>query len=224
MHAQAGISSLQSTLFQLPSARSAYSSPAQSGSGNFFFYNPSPVTDGAGYAAGVTLKRLVNDRFRLTAGVQYNYYSTKRDVGQEVRRDTIVTYSTGVQKINNYYRAGTQNTYRNQYHFIQLPVGIEYQLFRKLPLQLHTGVTLARLVSTNTLLYDYSLQIYHEDSDAFNKNQWHLFTNITYTLWKGKTKAVQVGPYAQYSITELQKNAPEKNRLFSAGLRTQLSF
>ena len=124
----------------------------------------------------------------------------------------------------NSYLPGVQNDYTNRYHFIQLPVGIEYQVLRKLPLQVHGGIAVAHLVNTNALTYDYQTQAYYQNSRAYNATQWHLFSNITYTLWKGKSRKLDVGPYVQYSLTELQKTSSDKNRLFSTGLRTQVSF
>ena len=229
VHAEAGITSVWSTLFQLPTTRSydAFSSPAQySGGNNFFAYYPSPQDEGFAFSAGLTAKRIVSRRTKLTAGLQYNFYSTRLAVGQQknATATAMVPYARQSMAAPNAYLPGTQNDYTNRYHFVQLPIGVEYQLIQNLPLQVHGGVSLAHLVKTNALAYDYRAQGYYQNSNAFNATQLHLFTNITYTLWKGKSRKLDVGPYIQYSLTELQKTATDKNRLFSTGLRTQFSF
>lgn len=227
-HAEGGVASVWSSLFELPSTRSQfmYSSPAQYSGGNFFAYYPSPQEEGPAFAAGFTAKRILNARTKLTAGVQYNFYSTTMAVGQEKNASTsaMVPYARQSSAADNSYLPGTQNQYRNRYHFIQLPIGIEYQVLRKIPLQVHGGLSVAQLVSTNALLYDYNAQAYYQNSRAFNTTQLHLFTNLTYPVWKRKAVRLDLGPYVQYSLTELQKKAPDKNRLFSTGLRTQFSF
>lgn len=229
VHAEAGITSVWSTLFQLPATRTyaAFNSPAQLSGGNFFAYYPSPQDEGPSFSAGLTAKRILSKRTKLTAGVQYNYYTTRLAVGEQknvTATAAMVPYARQSTVAPNAYLPGTQNDYTNRYHFIQLPVGIEYQVFRGLPLQVHGGVALAHLVTTNALSYDYSVQGYYQNSKDFNATQLHLFTNLTYPLWKGRSKKLDVGPYVQYSLTELQKTATDKNRLFSTGLRTQVSF
>lgn len=228
VHAEAGVTSVLAALFELPATRSydMFSSPALSGGGNFFAYYPSPQEAGPAFSAGLTVKRSLRDRLKLTAGVQYNYYSTRMAVGQEKNATSASTVPYARQSVTatNSYLPGVQNDYSNRYHFVQLPVGVEYQVFRNLPLQVHGGVIMAHLVNTNALTYDYQAQAYYQNRSAYNATQLHLFTNLTYSVWKGKGKKLDAGPYVQYSLTELQKTAPDKNRLFSTGLRTQFSF
>lgn len=228
VHAEAGITSVLAALFQLPATRTydAFSSPALSGGGNFFAYYPSPQEAGPAFSAGLSVKRRLRNRLKLTAGVQYNYYSTKMAVGQEKNASAASTVPYARQSVtaDNSYLPGVQNDYSNRYHFIQFPVGVEYQVFRNLPLQVHGGAIVAHLVNTNALTYDYQAQAYYQNRSVFNATQLHLFTHLSYSVWKGKHKKLDVGPYVQYSLTELQKTAPDKNRLFSTGLRTQFSF
>lgn len=230
VHAEAGVTSVLSRLFELPTTRSydAFNRPAQLTSGNFFAYYPSPQEEGPAFSAGITAKRRLSNRLKLTAGLQYNYYSTKMAVGQEKNAMAATTVPFARQAAAaapaNSYLPGVQNDYTNRYHFLQLPVGIEYQVLKNIPLQVHGGLVVAHLIKTNALTYDYRTQSYYQNSSAYKSTQWHLFSNITYTLWKGKTKKLDAGPFVQYSLSELQKTATDKNRLFSTGLRTQLSF
>lgn len=230
VHAEAGVTSVLAELFELPSTRNydAFSSPAQFTSGNFFAYYPSQQEAGPAFSAGATAKRRISSRLKLTAGIQYNYYSTQLAVGQQKNAATAtaatVPFARQATAADNAYLPGVQNDYTNRYHFIQLPVGLEYRVLRNLPLQVQGGIAVAHLVKTNALSYDYQAQAYYEKLDAYNATQLHLFTNFNYTVWKGKSKKLDVGPYVQYSLTELQKTAPDKNRLFSTGLRTQVSF
>lgn len=227
-HAELGVTSILAGLFELPSTRSyaAFDRPAQLTSGNFFAYYPSPQEEGLSFSVGATAKRLLSNRLKLTAGLQYSYYSTQMAVGQEknAMATSTVPYGRQAAAPANSYLPGVQNDYTNRYHFIQLPVGVEYQVLRNLPLQVHGGIAVTKLVKTNALIYDFQTQAYYQNSSAYNASQWHLFSNITYTLWKGKSKKLDIGPYVQYSLTELQKTSSDKNRLFSTGLRTQVSF
>ena len=223
VQAEGGITSVQSYLIPMPSTRDALMSPS-TGSGNFASIPPSSMENGPAFSGGVTVKRAINGRAKITAGIQYNFHSTRMKVGQEIAADTVLIQANRAVSIANHYRPGSQQDYSNDFHFIHLPVGIEYRLLRKAPLHVNAGLSLAQLINANALLYDYSANIYYKNYAAFNKTQLYLFTNLTYTVLNIKGKRMHLGPYAQYGITELQKTSGEKNRLFSAGLRTQLSF
>jgi hypothetical protein len=225
VHAEAGLTSIQSGLIPMPSTRDVFASPnLSSGGSNFFSPTPLLMENGPSFAAGFTAKRVLNGRASVTTGLQYTYYSTRSNVGQSVRNDTVLVRQNRSVALNSYYQSGSQNEYTNSFHFIQVPIGIEYRLLKKAPLYIHSGATVARMVASNALLYDYNFNIFYKNKAAFQSTQLHLFTNITYTIWKRNNKEVNLGPYAQYGLTELQKGTGEQSRLFSAGLRTQFSF
>jgi hypothetical protein len=223
VHVEGGITSVQSYLIPMPSTRDAFASPSQGTSG-LATTTSSSMDNGLAFAGGLTIKRAISGRAKITAGIQYNFHSTRMKVGQEIAADTVLVLSNRSVNIGNHYRPGSQQDYQNAFHFIHLPVGIEYRLLRKVPLHLQAGASLAQLINANALLYDYGANIYYKNYAAFNKTQIYLFTNLTYTVFNIKGKRIHLGPYAQYGLTELQKGSGEKNRLFSAGLRTQVSF
>ncbi|RZL02260.1 MAG: hypothetical protein EOO89_29840 [Pedobacter sp.] len=115
--------------------------------------------------------------------------------------------------------------YKNRYHFIELPLGIEWQPFKKAPLRLHSGVSLSYLIHTNALVYDANAGIYYQNEDILSKVQMHFNSSVTYQVWKKKQHAFHFGPYLQFGITGLQKDKQGNNyHLFATGVKTQFSF
>ena len=225
VHAEVGVTSIQSGLIPMPSTRDAFAAPASNTGGNpFFSVTPLLMENGLAYSIGFTARREISGRARITAGLQYTNYATRSNVGQAVRMDTVMVRQNRSVALNSYYQSGSQNEYTNNFHFVQVPVGIEYRLLKKAPLYLHSGATVARMIASDAILYDYNFNIFYKNKAAFQSTQLHLFTNVTYTVWKRNNKEVNLGPYAQYGLTELQKGAGKQNRIFSGGLRTQLSF
>src|SRR3712207_7715845 len=70
-------------------------------------------------------------------------------------RSTLFPYTTLFRSDSN------SEPYRNRYHYIELPVGFEYRLFKKLPLQLQHGISFGRMIASDALYYDRSANVYY---------------------------------------------------------------
>jgi hypothetical protein len=186
--------------------------------------NPSPVKNDLAFSIGFVAKKEISDRIYFSAGLQYNYYSTKITVGK-MRQDSAVYNYSLAQSFSRYYlNSGTSfKDYRNQYHFISLPVAIDWQVLKKTPLSLQAGLSLQQLISTNALLYDAQNNIYFSDESSFNKTQ--LFSNFgfSYAVINKEKISLSLGPQIQYGISKLDKNSSAKH-LFSLGITTQILF
>ena len=142
-----------------------------------------------------------------------------------MRQDSAVYNYSLAQSFSRYYlNSGTSfKDYRNQYHFISLPVAIDWQVLKKTPLSLQAGLSLQQLISTNALLYDAQNNIYFSDESSFNKTQ--LFSNFgfSYAVINKEKISLSLGPQIQYGISKLDKNSSAKH-LFSLGITTQILF
>lgn len=222
IHASAGISSVKRGLFYSNTMSLDYfQAPAAGG----VTPPPSQVRKGMEYSFGIALKRKISERMSVTGGMQYHLFSTRMATGAQINRDTVINNNSSYRDLSSYYQTGRQRDYTNNYHFVELPVGIEYQPIRSLPLRLHTGLIVGRLVNTNALVYDRWNNIYYKDNSVLNKTQWQVFGNLNYRIFKTGRGSVHAGPYLQYGFRGLEKvDQGKKYHLFSAGLRTHISF
>jgi len=195
-------------------------SSLQSGPGGGTNLPPSNIKRGLAYSVGFGARKKISSRSAFSSGLHYQYYSTRINVG--TKADSTNNFSRAV----SYYRNDNQSKdYTNQFYFITLPFSYNYQLFKKLPLHIGTGLQLSQLISSNALHYNSIANIYYKDNSLLNKTQAGLFTNLTYKLWSGKKFSLNVGPQFNYSLTPLQKNGSSKKQyLFSMGLSSQVSF
>ena len=186
--------------------------------------NPSPVKNDLAFSIGFVAKKKISDRISFSTGLQYNYYSTKITVGKMRQDSAVYNYSLSQSFSRYYLNSGTSfKDYRNQYHFISLPLTIDWQILKKTPLSLQAGLSLQQLISTNALLYDAQNNIYFSDESSFNKTQ--LFSNFgfSYVVINKEKISLSLGPQIQYGITKLDKNSSAKH-LFSLGITTQILF
>ncbi len=222
--AQVGFSGITSGLFDGFGGKSLaeFSSPIQNGSGGGTVLSPSTIKHDLFYSVGFTISKGIKTRSIITTGLQYQYYSTGINVG--TKTDSVLSNSSRADF--SYYRNDTRsNDYTNRFHFITLPVSYQYQIIKKLPLQIGAGISISQLLSSNALHYNSSGNLYYKDNSRLNKTQVAFFTGATYKLWKQRNFSLDVGPQLNYNLTPLQKNSNlNKQHLFSMGLNTQVNF
>ena len=188
--------------------------------------NTTPVLRrGAAISVDASVDRNLSKRLKLNAGLQYAYLSTRLGVGQKVTRDTAINtggFSNTVQNVNGYYTPGNRSDYTTKYHFVQMPIGIEWKVFKAVPLSLNLGASISYLIETNHLERAANGAIYYKSSDNLAKTGVHLFGGLNYRVWHSSKHAVHAGPYIQWGLTPLQKD-PARRAVFT-GIQTKFSF
>ena len=205
----AGVSNVNQTLFK-PTSTTTYSyAPLSTGSVNATTTRTSEIDPGFSFAAGVFVNRNLSKRISFRAGLGYHYYSTKINTGKAVN-GPVYSFSANAQGLiaNSFYQNGNDLEYTNKYHFIDLPVTINFQLNKSLhtPLIWQAGMSLSYLVNSNALDFDPLSNVYFVNSQQFNKTQ----LNATTALLIGFTMhhcELQMGPLLQYGLTGLSKNS-----------------
>ena len=190
---------------------------------------PSPVKTGLAFSLGITARKALGKAWSLFAAVDYSYYSTKISVGQKIDSVSSVNRAgLGMQKdVSSYYRADNSAAYNytNQYHFIEIPVGLEKQFGSRLQFSAIGGITLAAFLSGNMLHYDAQKNIYYKDNSLVNKTKLDFFAGFDYHLWQKKATSLEIGPRVQYSLTNfLNRELYGSNHLFSAAIAARLTF
>jgi hypothetical protein len=91
------------------------------------------------FSIGGVAKKQLGKQASFSAGLQYNYYSNTIDVGTRVVQSArFMDYSVTSFYSNRVIApTSTLHPYRNNYHFVSLPLTIEWQLFKKLPLDFY---------------------------------------------------------------------------------------
>ena len=199
----------------------SFSSPSNSSQGPSFSKPPSTQKKSGSFLFGLLAKKQLSKRSFLTTGLRYNFYSTTMKVGQNVNRDTVVEANKSVGSF--YTNSGNSfSDYHNNFHFISVPVNLDFQLLRKLPLDFHVGLSLQQLIHTNALLYSASSQVYYNHNEVFNKTYFFSELGLEYSFPLAKGLSLRTGPRASYSLSKVIKASDR--HLFSYGLVTQLVF
>jgi hypothetical protein len=221
----AGASEISQGLFQSSNGNAAgYTSypTANGSSGGSIAYSPSDIAGGFSYSIGAFVKRSLSERIYLSAGIDYHYYSTSIQTGQQVD-SMLYLYSASLAavQVSRYYQYGMKQSYTNQYHFIEIPVSAGFQLNKnkKNPLIWEAGFTLAYLTGSNALHFNSASGAYYQDNQQLNKTQLNAATSLMFG-WPLKSGALQWGPQVEYGLTQISKSgAGNPEHLLFYGLK-----
>jgi hypothetical protein len=185
-------------------------------------YSSSDIHAGFSFSIGAFVNRDLSNRISFSAGIGYHYYSTKILTGNYVDSLGFVYPSSGMlSSVNAYYRNGKDHSYTSHYHFIELPVTINFQInkSKQMPVIWEAGLTLSYLLASNALYYDRVSNVYYENKELMNKTQLNGVTAVMVGFPLGNA-ALELGPQLQYGFTGLLKNtAGNPGHLICYGLK-----
>jgi hypothetical protein len=216
-----GLSEISPAFHNSSSNNFASNVPPNSGASNYT--GPSKISTGFSFSAGLLVTRNLSKRIFLSAGINYHYYSVTFQTGTPVDSSVLVLYSASALPvaINGFYRNGNVQTYTNQYHFIELPLSVNFQLNKneKQPLIWEAGFSLSYLLKGNALEYDASSNVYVKNNALFNRTQLNTATAILFGIPLGRSELL-LGPQIQYGLSSLLKSAAgDPQHFLSYGLK-----
>jgi hypothetical protein len=182
----------------------------------------SEISPGFSFQAGAFVSRNLSKRFSVSAGVNYHYYSTTIRTGGRINTTLVTTNSINQTIVaNSYYENARSQTFTNQYHLIEVPVLVNFQLnkSKKMPFIWELGLTPAYIVSSNALYYDPNTNVYFNNYLRPNKMQLNGETALMFGFPMQKNQW-QIGPELQYGFTGfVNTNDGNAGHLFYAGLK-----
>jgi Outer membrane protein beta-barrel domain len=184
------------------------SAPANVNGGPATVNQASAINSGFSFGIGAFVSRSLSKRVAISVGVNYQYYSTVIRTG---RSDSLTASSPGAalySSLNGVYAHGNGYAYTNQYHFLELPLAVNFQLNKnvKTPLILEQGVSVSYLLSSNALYYDSRANLYYKDIQLLNKTQLNTSTAVM-VGFRMRTNELLLGPQFLYGLTSLLKNS-----------------
>lgn len=184
------------------------------------------VTNSFSFSLGAGLRKKMFQNTFVVAGLQYSRYGTHSYVGNKVVMDTAFMYNGNANTVSGYYKtSGQQKKYTTTYHYIELPLAIEYRLLKKLPLQIQHGVSAGYLFATNALYYDRAASVLYTNDDWLRKVGVQVVTSVDYKLVNTSAFSLFLGPQVQWALTPLQhKREVRQHHRFFAGLQTRITF
>ena len=196
------------------------SSPGSSGGASYAVPPPNPTT-GFSLSAGAFVQRALSGRISISGGLNYHYFSAKTTIGNLVSNSGS-TYNANLTYTSRaYYTNTSSHSYTNQFHFLELPVLVDFTLNKnkKTPLIWEAGFSFAYLLSSDYLYFDPYAKVYYKNDGVLNKDLWNLSTALMIG-WNMHKSRFLMGPQVQYGISGLlNASQPYSQYLYSFGLK-----
>lgn len=197
--------------------------------GNQVYKELFTATASTGFSAGLYVKRQLNRRFAISAGINYSLYRTVNTIGSKV--DSLITiqssFAANRQMYDQYYRSGNTVSYHHNYHFIEFPVAVQTRLSnsRKLPLSWDLGFSFSKLLTSNALHFNNATGVYYKDNTLLNRTQFNISSGLPVSLFNRRKFVLQAGPEFRYGITDaLLGNQGDEKHFFFMGLKATLQL
>ena len=192
-----------------------------------YYYTPSEIRNSTGFIAGIFAEKNISGKKKISIGISYKHSSLLSEVGNKI--DTsFYSLPQAFTSFNNVYSSAVNlKTYRNNFHFIEVPISIKFPLNNnsKLPIFWNAGINISQLVATNALQFNSSAGLYYSDNSFFNKTQFGLTTGFSATLFAKGKRPFKLEPYFYYSTVSLaNKGLYAAKHFTSIGLKTEILF
>ncbi len=212
-----GIADMSQFSEDLNKSNRVYSSPGSVGSGYTAPTDSAKVKKGAGFTAATQLKKSIAKRSALSIGLGYSYYSSSHKTGSIVYADAQFNNSLGTSVVSSYARVGYSTTYKDRYHFIEIPLLYHLQLNKadKRPILFNAGVAYSYLIGSNAQYYYSATKTYYYDRSLFSRSQLQLRTGVSFGLMKKMNYPLQLGLQYQYGLSGQWKKSLDLNQHLS---------
>lgn len=191
-------------------------------------FTPSKIKASTGFVLGVFAQKNISTKINFLVGLNYKMVSSIMTVGNRVN-DALMfnTVNNSLDRRAFFYQSGYSNSYKNNFHFIELPLSVHIKLGKqnKVPIYLNTGVSVAQLISTSALQFNKLTGEYYSDNDLLNKTNFNLSAGLLFSLFRRAKNPILIGPDINFSVNKMATTGLYSNRRYSFfGLRLQKSF
>ncbi len=169
-------------------------------------YRPSAIKPSTGLVLGVFVQKNISPKTAFIIGLNYKMYNSVMMTGSRVDSAVIANNNNSyLSQSNFFYRTGISARYKNNFHFLEMPLALHIKLGKqnKHPLYLNTGISIARLIASNALQFDTALAKYYSNNSLFNKTQIGISTGLLFSLSGSVKNPFLVGPDIRFSLNKM---------------------
>ncbi|HEY5367942.1 MAG TPA: outer membrane beta-barrel protein [Hanamia sp.] len=185
------------------------------------YFRSSPIRNSMAFIGGVYLEKNISMKNKIDIGISYKYYSLRNTTGNKIDFNIDPSLSG-----NDIYSSWSNiNSYRNNFHYIEIPVSMKFQLgnSKSLPFYWSVGANISQLISSNSLQFKSSPGLYYNDNSFYNKTQVGLQTGFSVLLFAKTKLPINIGPYFIYNMSKLANEGLYGGKHFSFfGIKTEI--
>jgi hypothetical protein len=168
-----------------------------------------PFTPSYNFSIGGFVQKNITKKLSVSTGVNYMHFTTKAQTTDITSSVTLaVPGLTSTEFINSYYRPGSNQLQVNKYKFIGASLALHQNIInsKRIPVYADAGVSLMRILSAKTLIYDNNSNAYYSKNDWLQKTQATMQLGVSMHIKLNDRNYLFFGPEVQYGFTNMLKN------------------
>lgn len=162
------------------------------------------------YNFGITVQRKILKHSYISTGLNFVHLSSKSYAALNLDSSLVLISSAdfSFNSTGNFYRAGSEKTYINNFNFIELPLAFQSNIFhtKNFGLLYDAGFSVMQLLSSNTLIYNNKTNSYFTNDDLLRHTQFQITGGLNLQLNTNHAGMFLLGPQFKYSLTPDVKN------------------
>lgn len=174
---------------------------------------------------GFYAEKKIQERWRLYTALHYTKQANSIKIGQRVDTSFTVNYDANKSfEAENYYRPGTNASYKNNFHLVEMPVALQYRLSKNIPLYVDAGLAPGVLLSTNALVYSNAVQSYVTSPALYKKISLSVTAGAAIDVNENKKFPFSVGYSFRYGVNSVLKPSFGKQHFVNSMLYVKIPF
>ncbi|WP_126970789.1 RodZ family helix-turn-helix domain-containing protein [Gynurincola endophyticus] len=180
------------------------------------------------YHAGLWANKPLTDRLSIQTGFDYQYSSTKTNVGWRVIEERFIVSNPAIQAapVEYFYAPGMRFTnevdqvflamampikkqeFNNYWHMLSVPVQVNYLLTPvkgNYGISVVAGIRYQRMIAEEMLHFDEANGVMFRLNDLMNKNQFTLTSGLNFEFFRNNKFPVTITPNVGYQLNDFYK-------------------
>jgi len=190
-----------------------------------YYPHPSEIKNSASFNVGIFLEKNISGKNKISFGISYLYFAFVNKVGATIVPSGI---NLSLNASGNFYSADSSlSSYRNQFHFLEIPITINFRINKsnRVPLFWNAGINISELISSNALQFQSNPGIYYKGNSLLNKTQFGFHTGFSVMLLAKEKIPLTIGPDFYYSPANIAYKGLYNNMHFSyIGIQANIFF
>ncbi|MEP6674542.1 MAG: porin family protein [Ferruginibacter sp.] len=178
---------------------------------------------GPAFRIGINAAKQLSAKWNFATGIYYSYFSSTLRVGKKL--DTVgISYLGDRSNTPSYYATGDNSKYRNQFHYVEVPMIFRITLSKKIPFYIEAGPSVSYLIKSNALVYNSGAGFYFTRKDIYNNLMLSLNAGAGIDIGHQSKFPFSLGLRFNYGISSVIKTVYDKKYLSGTLLYIKIPF
>lgn len=168
-----------------------------------------PFNSSEAYKFGIAVQRKLFKHSVLNTGINYTHISAKSVIATSTTSSLVLVPAAYQNNFTlNYYQLGTEEIFKSDYNFIEVPLTFQSNIFRikTFSLAYNVGPSIRKLIASKPLIYNDNNGTFSKDENLLKHTQVQLLAGLAFQLQLKNKSVLSLSPQFEYSLSKYAQN------------------